>query len=55
MLDTECGTTTEHKLMHTSGEAERFYRALTSPALVGIETGRNVKRLPQPSQATEAV
>ena len=26
MLDTECGTTTEHKLMHTSGEAERFYR-----------------------------
>ena len=24
MLDTECGTTTEHKLMHTSGEAERF-------------------------------
>lgn len=28
MLDTECGTTTEHKLMHTSGEAERFYRGL---------------------------
>ena len=41
ILDTECGTTTEHKLMHTSGEAERFYRALASPALVGIETVGN--------------
>ena len=41
MLDTECGTTTEHKLMHMSGEAERFYRALSSPALVGIETVGN--------------
>jgi transposase len=41
MLDTECGTTTEHKLMNASGEAERFYRALASPALVGIETVGN--------------
>jgi transposase len=41
MLDTECGTTTEHKLMHATGEAERFYRALASPTLVGIETVGN--------------
>ena len=41
MLDTECGTTTEHKLMHASGEAERFYRALASSAFVGIETVGN--------------
>jgi transposase len=41
MLDTECGTTKEHNLMHASGEAERFYRALASPALVGIETVGN--------------
>jgi transposase len=27
--------------MHASGEAERFYRALASPALVGIETVGN--------------
>ena len=38
MLDTETGATEEHKLMHTGGEAERFYRKLASPAIVGIET-----------------
>ena len=27
MLDTETGATEEHKLMHTSGEAESFYRS----------------------------
>jgi Transposase len=41
MLDTETGATEEHKLMHTSGEAERFYRKLASPAIVGIETVGN--------------
>ena len=35
MLDTETGATEEHKLMHTSGEAESFYRKLASPAVVG--------------------
>ena len=34
MLDTETGATEEHKLMHTSGEAEDFYRKLASPAIV---------------------
>src|ERR1700731_4408076 len=41
MLDTETGATEEHKLMHTSGEAESFYRKLASPAIVGIETVGN--------------
>jgi transposase len=41
MLDTETGATEEHKLMHTSGEAESFYRKLASPAVVGIETVGN--------------
>ena len=43
MLDTETGATEEHKLMHTSGEAEGFYRKLASPAIVGIETVGNDK------------
>ena len=50
MLDTERGTTTDHKLMHASGEAERFYRALASPALVGIETVGNDRWFVQLSQ-----
>jgi transposase len=41
MLDTETGITTEQKLMHASGEAERFYRGLPSAALVGIEAVGN--------------
>ena len=41
ILDTETGLTEEHKLMHTSGEAEGFYRRMASPALVGIETVGN--------------
>jgi transposase len=38
MFDTETGATEEHKLTHASGEAENFYRKLTAPAIVGIET-----------------
>jgi transposase len=41
ILDTETGLTEEHKRMHTSGEAEGFYRRMASPALVGIETVGN--------------
>jgi transposase len=41
MLDTETGAIEEHKLMHTSGEAEGFYRKLAFPAIVGIETVGN--------------
>jgi transposase len=41
MFDTETGATEEHKLMHTNGEAEGFYRKLASPAIVGIETVGN--------------
>ena len=35
MFDTETGKIEEHKLMHTTGEAERFYRAIALPVLVG--------------------
>jgi transposase len=41
MLDTETGVTTDHKLTHAGGEAERFYRGLASAALVGIEAVGN--------------
>jgi hypothetical protein len=41
MLDTETGVMEQHKLMHTSGEAEDFCRKLASPAMVGIETVGN--------------
>ncbi|MGH8783439.1 IS110 family transposase [Paraburkholderia sp.] len=40
-LDTETGETGEQKLMHGSGEAERFYRELAGPALVGMEATGN--------------
>jgi hypothetical protein len=40
-LDTETGRIEDHKLMHATREAERFYRALASPALVGIEAVGN--------------
>jgi transposase len=40
-LDTETGETGECKLVNGDGEAERFYRALTEPALVGVEACGN--------------
>jgi transposase len=39
--DTETGETGERKLMHGDGEAERFYRQLAEPALVGMEATGN--------------
>jgi hypothetical protein len=41
MFNTEIGRIDDHKLMHATGEAERFYRKLASPALVGIEAVGN--------------
>ena len=40
-VDTETGETGERKLMHGDGEAERFYRQLAEPALVGMEATGN--------------
>jgi transposase len=40
-LDTATGETEEKKLEHASGEAERFYRQLGSPALIGMESTGN--------------
>jgi len=40
-LDTETGETGEQKLVHSAGEAERFYRQLPVPALVGLEATGN--------------
>ena len=36
-LDTETGETGERKLVHADGDAERFYRQLAAPALIGME------------------
>ena len=41
VLETETGEINEHKLINGDGEAERFYRALAVPALVGVEACGN--------------
>ena len=40
-LDTTTGETAEKRLEHASGEAERFYRQLPAPALIGMESTGN--------------
>ena len=40
-LDAATGETGEQKLMNGNGEAERFYRSLAEPALVGVEACGN--------------
>ena len=40
-LDTETGETGERKLVHAEGEAERFYRGLPAPTLIGMEATGN--------------
>jgi len=40
-LETATGETGEQKLEHASGEAERFYRQLREPALIGMESTGN--------------
>lgn len=40
-MDTETGETGEQKLEHAPGEAERFYRQLSEPALIGMESTGN--------------
>ena len=40
-LDTETGETGERKLVQASGDAERFYRQLPAPALIGMEATGN--------------
>ncbi len=40
-VDTETGETGERQLVHASGEAEVFYRALAAPARVGLEATGN--------------
>lgn len=41
VFDSETGEVVERKLGHQDGEAERFYRQLPSPALVGMEATGN--------------
>ena len=41
VFDAETGEITEHRLFNGDGEAERFYRGLGSPALIGIEACGN--------------
>ena len=40
-METETGETGEGKLVNGTGEAERFYRGLAEPALVGVEACGN--------------
>jgi len=40
-LDTETGETGEQKLVHAAGDAERFYRQVAAPALIGMEATGN--------------
>ena len=41
VFDTETGEISEHKLLNGDGEAERFYRSLQAPALIGVEACGN--------------
>lgn len=41
VFDTETGEIQEHKLSNGNGEAERFYRQLPSPSLIGLEASGN--------------
>jgi hypothetical protein len=41
VFDAETGEIAELKLVNGDGEAERFYRALEAPALIGIEACGN--------------
>src|SRR2546430_17356067 len=40
-LDTETGESGEHMLVQASGDAERFYRQVPAPALIGMEATGN--------------
>src|SRR5438309_9052554 len=40
-LDTETGETGEQKLVQAAGDAERFYRQVAAPALIGMEATGN--------------
>ncbi len=40
-VDTETGATEERKLVHASGDAEKFYRQLPAPARIGMESTGN--------------
>jgi len=40
-LDTETGETGERRLVHADGDAERFYRQLPAPVLIGMEATGN--------------
>src|SRR6202161_3417729 len=41
IFNTETGEVEDKKLMHATGEAEKFYRELETPALVGMEATGN--------------
>jgi len=41
VFDNETGEINEHKLVNGNGEAERFYRQLPRPVLVGVEASGN--------------
>src|SRR3981081_3794029 len=40
-MDKETGETGEQRLVHAGGDAERFYRQLAAPALIGMEATGN--------------
>jgi len=40
-LDQETGETSEQKLVHASGAAEKFYKQIPAPALIGMEATGN--------------
>jgi len=42
-VDVETGETGEAKLVHATGEAERFYRGMPVPSLIGMEATGNAQ------------
>jgi hypothetical protein len=41
VLETETGELSQYRLNNGNGDAERFYRQLAAPALIGIEASGN--------------
>ncbi len=42
MVDKDTGERTKRQLLHSNGEAQRFYESLTGPVLVGVESSGNM-------------
>src|SRR5271169_2901914 len=53
-LDQETGETSEEKLVHASGDAEKFYKKIAGPARIGMEATGNCQWFVEMATVAEA-